>query len=194
MLLVDNGSLHLKNIELYLQNKKIEYVKVDENANKDSLSLNHCKGVILSGGPLNLSKKININQISLSSFILLNPTIPILGICLGHQIISALFGAQIKSKEKRVMGFGKIKILDKSDLFNGLDSELIVKKSHINFISTPPINFSALAISDDGVIEAIKHYTKPVYGVQFHPESSKEVGAKVLDNFIEICSKYELKK
>lgn len=115
-------------------------------------------------------------------------TIPILGICLGHQAIGHAFGAKI-IKAKKIM-HGKISKVTHtgSKIFEYFTQPLEVMRYHSLVIEkgTLPGSFQVLAKSmDDGEIMAIKHEKYPLYGLQFHPESiGTKAGKQILKNFL----------
>ena len=116
---------------------------------------------------------------------------PILGVCLGHQSIAYAFGGEI-IRAKRLM-HGKtsnIEIVIKDDIFKNLPNEYRVTRYHslvVNKENLPkeiiPTSFSL----DDDEIMSIRVKDKPIYGVQFHPESiMSEYGKELLKNFLEL--------
>jgi anthranilate synthase/aminodeoxychorismate synthase-like glutamine amidotransferase len=115
------------------------------------------------------------------------PTIPILGVCLGHQCIGAAYGGEIL--RARVPMHGKTSRIHHSGagLFQGLPSPFTATRYHslvIGPASLPP-SLVATATSEDGEIMAVQHVEHPVYGVQFHPESVlTEHGYRLLDHFL----------
>ena len=121
--------------------------------------------------------------------------IPILGVCLGHQIIAQAFGGIIK-KAARPM-HGKISFIthDQSDIFRNIPSPIQVARYHSLLVdeSTLPPFIEVSAKSEDGEIMAIRHKHYKVEGVQFHPESIlTKNGLQMLQNFlIEIGKDYE---
>ncbi|KKK37774.1 anthranilate synthase subunit II [Mesobacillus campisalis] len=118
----------------------------------------------------------------------LAPSIPILGICLGHQAIGYAFGGKI-TKAERIM-HGKISRLNHSgtSIFAGMPRKMDVMRYHSLVIekNTVPEQFDVLATSaEDGEIMAIKHKEFPLYGLQFHPESiASREGKQLLNNFL----------
>ncbi|WP_394232426.1 anthranilate synthase component II [Niallia oryzisoli] len=114
-------------------------------------------------------------------------SIPILGICLGHQAIGYSFGAVIKKAEKIMHGkVSKIKHVEK-DLFQTLPKEIEVMRYHSLVIQKGTLqDFEVTAFSiDDDEIMAIKHNRFPLYGMQFHPESiGTGDGKQMLANFL----------
>ena len=115
------------------------------------------------------------------------PSIPILGVCLGHQCIGAAYGAEIlragapmHGKTSRIYHAGE-------GLFQGLPNPFTATRYHslvIGRASVPP-SLMVTATSEDGEIMAVQHAEHPVHGVQFHPESVlTEHGYRLLDHFI----------
>ncbi|WP_088070676.1 anthranilate synthase component II [Gottfriedia luciferensis] len=142
------------------------------------------KAIILSPGPGKPEEKKETNELIQFFY----KTVPILGICLGHQAIGYAFGAKIKSAKQIKHGkTSKIKH-DGSNLFAYMTQPLEVMRYHSLVIekgSLPPF-FEIVAMSlDDQEIMAIKHRKYPVYGMQFHPESiGTEQGKQILLNFL----------
>lgn len=115
--------------------------------------------------------------------------IPLLGICLGHQMIGSFFGAQIKTAEQICHGkIEKLCVINPSKLFQYLPNNFNVTRYHSLIIDHKMFPYSELEISatsQQNEIMAIKHKTLKIYGVQFHPESiMTEYGHKILENFL----------
>lgn len=139
------------------------------------------KGIILSGGP-DIEKAENCIDIAL------NAKLPVLGICLGHQLISKAYGGEVSRAESEEYANTKIYVKKENDLFKGVPEEFTAWASHKDEVKKVPECFEILAYSDICEIEAIKHKEKPVYGVQFHPEvSHTEYGSEILKNFCKVC-------
>jgi anthranilate synthase/aminodeoxychorismate synthase-like glutamine amidotransferase len=120
-------------------------------------------------------------------------TIPILGVCLGHQVIGHVFGAHV-GKGNRPM-HGKISTIRHSgkDLFAGLPQDYQVTRYHSLVVKDEqlPGQLEVTARTADGVIMGLKHRRYPVYGVQFHPEAIlTEYGRELLQNFQNICERW----
>ena len=119
-------------------------------------------------------------------------SIPILGVCLGHQAIGEAYGARVVRAE-RVM-HGKVSQIDHcgSGLFHGLPSPLAVMRYHSLVIAPealpPALEVTATACDDASEIHAVRHREHPVWGVQFHPESIlTEHGKRMLANFLTLA-------
>ena len=160
------------------------------------------KGIILSGGPLNVYQ---INKYSFDKNIIENG-IPVLGICFGHQILSKLNGGRVKQSKHREFGLANIYKKKNSPLTKNLfNKKKIIKvwMSHADQVSKLPKKFSVIASSQNSKFAIVENKSKKFYGVQFHPEvTHTENGKKLISNFIfDICrikknwsSKHQKKK
>lgn len=138
-------------------------------------------GLILGGGP-SLDRAGNCRDY------LLNLDIPILGICLGMQIMGITFGGQVGPGS--IGGYAQVdvEVIDEDDILRGFPARFKTWASHADQVSALPPQFQRLATSRICDIEAMKHRNRPIYGVQWHPEVvHTEHGGELLDNFINIC-------
>jgi len=117
-------------------------------------------------------------------------SLPILGICLGHQAIYEAFGGTVSYASKLMHGKSSQVNLDvTNDLFKGLPPVIKAARYHslAGIESTLPEALKITARTDDGEIMAVCHKEYPVYGVQFHPESIlTQDGGIIIKNFIDI--------
>ncbi len=142
-------------------------------------------GIIFSGGPQSVSKSdayrvdLNINNLK----------IPLLGICYGHQLIASMQNGIIESGESKEYGFTTVQIKEKAHIFKGLSDFEQVWMSHKDFVKTVSENYLITASSQNLPVVAYRHKTKPIFGVQFHPEvTHTKNGIKIFDNFINLCN------
>ncbi len=143
-------------------------------------------GAILSGGPASVYSK----GAPKPDPRLFEGKVPLLGICYGHQLIVKAAGGTVGRSSKREYGRSQVKILDRHGLFEGIDKDgLSCWMSHTDSPKTIPRSLRVLASSDNSPYAAVASSTKPVYGVQFHPEvSHTEGGQAVLSNFVlKVC-------
>jgi GMP synthase (glutamine-hydrolysing) len=143
-------------------------------------------GIIISGAPLLITEMDMSPYLEKSKWIL-STDIPVLGICFGHQIIGLQHGA-FGSMMREDRDWQEIEFLVKDSIFNRMPSVTDMMEDHCEAISIPP-NFELIASSDACVNEAMKHTLKNLYGVQFHPEVSGNMGSVLIENFIRICEK-----
>ena len=118
----------------------------------------------------------------------LGKTIPLLGVCLGHQAICAAFGATVTYAKQLMHGKQSVAKLDtKSTLFRGCPQEVPVARYHslAADAATIPEELIVTAQTEDGEVMAVEHREYPIYGVQFHPESILTPdGSRMLRNFL----------
>ncbi len=143
-------------------------------------------GVILSGGPMSVNDssapELNHDIFSLN--------VPVLGICYGLQLMThSQNPGSVANAAKREFGRAKISVIKRNALFAGIPENSTVWMSHGDQIITLPDNFEIIARTDNAPVAAVKDATRPVYGVQFHPEVvHTEYGREILHNFVRnIC-------
>ncbi len=162
-----------------VSHKKIRISDINQNV----------RGIILSGGPLNVYQ---INKYSFDKKIL-ELNIPILGICFGHQILSKLNGGRVKQSKHREFGLANIfkkkdSLLTKN--FYGVKKNKEVWMSHADQVSKLPKNFHVIASSTNSKYAIVENKLKKYYGVQFHPEvTHTENGKKLISNFVFLICK-----
>lgn len=141
-------------------------------------------GVIISGAPLLITEQ-NISEHLKKVEWIKNTSIPVLGICFGHQLIGLTFGA-FGSRMKEDRDWQTIEAFEDSILFQKLPQEFEMMEDHCETISIPQ-NFKLIASSDACVNEAMQHNELPLFGIQFHPEVSGNHGRIVIENFVNFC-------
>ena len=184
ILLIDNYDSFTFNLYHYLSSLKtiVDVVRNDKITSKEITKRKYNK-IVISPGPGNPNQSGNCLKIVKS----LHKNIPILGVCLGHQIIGQVFGSKIVQAKKLMHGktskiksrkIGILKNLPKSFEATRYHSLIIDKK-------TLSKNLEITAETDDGLIMGVQHKQYNIHGVQFHPESIKtKLGMKILRNFI----------
>ncbi len=114
--------------------------------------------------------------------------VPVMGVCLGHQAIGEAFGGKIVHAPEIMHGKSDVITLDVScKIFEGMEEKTEVGRYHSLVIDgdTLPDCLEITAKSDDGCIMGVKHRERPVYGIQFHPESVLTPdGMKIIENFL----------
>ena len=143
------------------------------------------KGLILSGGPSSVYEP-DAPSVTPALFEL---GVPVLGICYGMQLMAHLYGGRVLPTQEREYGRAELFIDDPSDLFNGLGKKLLVWMSHGDQVLTLPPDFVPIAHTESSPFAAIRHRTRPLYAVQFHPEVvHTSRGVEILRNFVlRIC-------
>ncbi|CDG19029.1 aminodeoxychorismate synthase component I [Xenorhabdus doucetiae] len=193
ILLIDNYDSFTQNIAQYLYEVTgVEPAVVANSVSYDELFINNYDAVVISPGPGHPSV---FNDFGVCSKVIQNSNIPLLGICLGHQGIVLSFGGSVNHAPKPVHGYRDRINHTKDGLFYNLPKRFEVVRYHSLICNNLPDDLKCSAWTDDGLVMAVEHKTKPIFGVQFHPESIySEYGHEILKNFIEIAKKYNEKR
>jgi len=142
--------------------------------------------IIISPGPGTPEKREDIG-ISGDVIRVYGSKIPVLGVCLGHQIIGYVFGCRVRRAKMILHGkISKVVVINESILFRGLPREFFATRYNSLVVDNLSRELIVDAISyEDKEIMAMHHYKYPIYGVQFHPESiGTEFGEKIIENFL----------
>ena len=116
----------------------------------------------------------------------LAPTVPTLGVCLGHQAIVEVFGGEVGLAKTLVHGKASVISHDGLGLFRGLPDDFIAGRYHSLAATSIPDDLDVSARCAEGEVMAVRHRELPVDGVQFHPESVlTPVGPDLAKNFLE---------
>lgn len=185
ILLLDNYDSFTYNLSQYLQELTGEAVAVFRN---DEIAVEEAAGydrIVLSPGP-GLPEQAGILIPLIHRYF---SSIPMLGICLGHQAITVSFGGKLKRLEQVLHGISrKVICADPSQpLFDGVASPFEAGRYH-SWVPDPvsfPESLQVLARDENDEIMILKHCEKPVYGMQFHPESIlTPCGKRLLENWL----------
>jgi para-aminobenzoate synthetase len=138
--------------------------------------------IIISPGP---GRPDNERDFGVSREVILNSRVPVLGVCLGHQGIASVFGGEVRQIAP-VHGRASDVIHANDPLFAGIPERFSAIRYHsLAAIEPLPSELRKIAWTDDGIVMALRHLTRPLWGVQFHPESiSSEYGHELLRNFL----------
>ncbi len=184
ILLIDNYDSFTFNLYHYISSLKaeVDVVRNDKITSKEILKKKYQK-IVISPGPGNPNQAGNCIKIVKSLY----KKIPILGVCLGHQIIGQVFGSKIIQAKKLMHGkVSKIKSKKKGILKN-IPKKFEATRYHSLIIDKKTLSekLEITAETLDGIIMGIQHKKYNLHGVQFHPESIKTpIGMKILKNFI----------
>jgi anthranilate synthase component 2 len=187
ILLIDNYDSFTYNLFHFLGELGAK-VRVERN---DALSADAAlalkpEGIVLSPGPCTPNEA----GICLELITKANGSVPILGVCLGHQSIGQAYGGRIVRAPEPMHGkLSRMHHTGKS-VFRGLNNDFNATRYHSLTIApeSMPAVLDVTATSDDGVIQGVMHKSHPVHGVQFHPESiASENGHALLQNFLDIA-------
>ena len=148
--------------------------------------------VILTGSNYMLSKSDTRTVFQQEIDLVRKLDLPFLGICFGHQLIGSAHGITVRDLGETVRAFKDVQLIDRDPIFEGLPSTIRVSESHRQALADVPDGFRHLAESRTSRVEAIAHRTRPVYGVQFHPERSDDKnphGRTIIQNFVSLVAK-----
>ena len=184
ILLIDNYDSFTFNLYHYLSSlkTKVDVIRNDEITEKEILKKKYNK-IVISPGPGKPDQSGNCINIVKSLY----KRIPILGVCLGHQIIGQVFGSKIIQIKKLMHGKTSIIKSNRIGILKNLPSKFEATRYHSLIIDKKTLSneLEVTAQTEDGIIMGVKHKKYNIHGVQFHPESIKTtIGIKILKNFI----------
>ncbi|MDC2997116.1 aminodeoxychorismate/anthranilate synthase component II [Candidatus Pelagibacter sp.] len=186
IILIDNYDSFTFNLYHYLSSLKVkvEVIRNDQITSNEILKRKYNK-IVISPGPGNPDQSGNCLKIVKSLY----KKIPILGVCLGHQIIGQVFGSKIIQAKKLMHGKTSKIISKKLGILKNLPKSFEATRYHSLIIDKKTLSkhLEITAESKDGLVMGVQHKKYAVHGVQFHPESIKtKLGIKILKNFIRI--------
>ena len=186
IILIDNYDSFTFNLYHYLSSFKVnvDVIRNDQITSKEILKRKYSK-IVISPGPGNPNQSGNCLKIVKSLY----KMIPILGVCLGHQIIGQVFGSKIIQAQKLMHGKTSNIISKKTGVLKNLPKTFEATRYHSLIIDKKSLSkeLEITAETKEGLIMGVKHKKYNVHGVQFHPESIKtKIGIKILKNFIRI--------
>ncbi len=188
ILVLDNYDSFVFNVVRYFEELG-EAVRVVRN---DALDVGGIRALapdalVISPGPCSPAEA----GVSLPAIRELSGSLPILGVCLGHQAIGAAFGGKVERARRPLHGQATPIAHDGERLFAGLPAPMPVARYHSLVVMPQPgmaDHLTVDAVSDEGEVMALSHRRHPTYGVQFHPESVlTENGHAVFANFLDLA-------
>ena len=184
ILLIDNYDSFTYNLYHYLSalKTKVQVFRNDKINTSDIIKKGFDK-IVISPGPGNPNQSGNCLKIVRE----IHYKLPILGVCLGHQIIGQVFGSKIIQAKKLMHGKTSIISSKKIGILKNLPKNFEATRYHSLIIDKKTLSkdLEITAETKEGLIMGIKHKKYNVHGVQFHPESIKtKLGMKILKNFI----------
>jgi para-aminobenzoate synthetase component II len=186
VLVIDNYDSFTYNLVQYLGELNVE-LQVRRN---DEITLDEIRGlkperILVSPGPCSPRESGLSNEV-IRTF---GQHIPIFGVCLGHQCIGHVFGAEVVVNYRMMHGKTSLIKHNGKDLFEGMANPFLATRYHSLIIKrdTLPACLEITAETDEGEIMGVRHRELPVFGVQFHPESIlTENGRQIMKNFLKL--------
>jgi anthranilate synthase/aminodeoxychorismate synthase-like glutamine amidotransferase len=187
ILLLDNYDSFVYNLSRYLRELgcATEVVRNDAVSVADIERMDP-RAIVISPGPCTPAQA----GISVELVRSLSASIPILGVCLGHQAIAEAFGGKVARAPVPVHGMSWLVRHESTPLFRGVANPFQAARYHSLCVveENLPSELQVTARTTDDVVMAIEHRTRPVFGVQFHPESVlTESGHRLLANFLALA-------
>jgi anthranilate synthase/aminodeoxychorismate synthase-like glutamine amidotransferase len=185
VLLLDNYDSFTFNLAQYLGELGAPpVVRRNDEITLDDVGDLHPGHIVISPGP----GRPEDAGISVDLIRRFGPTIPVLGVCLGHQSIGIAFGGQVVRASQLMHGKTSSIQHDGKGIFRGLQQPFVAGRYHSLVVAEPlPEALEMTAKTDDGTVMGVRHRSFPVHGVQFHPESVLTgEGRQLLRNFLEL--------
>jgi para-aminobenzoate synthetase component II len=183
ILIVDNYDSFVFNVARYFEElgERVVVRRNDEVSERDHA----VKAIVISPGPCapqQAGQSIDIVQ-------QLSGQVPILGICLGHQVIGEVFGAAVRRARCPMHGDSSDIVHDGTGVFDGLPQNFEAGRYHSLIVEDTEATDLRVTAWSDGEVMGLQHKSHPTYGVQFHPESiMTEHGHAMLANFLKACA------
>jgi GMP synthase (glutamine-hydrolysing) len=183
--ILDFGAQYAQLIARRVREQGVYSELVRPDISPQQLRAMNARGIILSGGPSSVYEP-NAPKCDPKIFDL---DLPVLGICYGMQLGAQILGGQVKPAKAREFGRAKLHVTANDPLVHGLPQDTTVWMSHGDQVMELPPQFEAIATTATCPYAAMKHRSRPFYGVQFHPEVTHTPrGEQIFHNFIyEIC-------
>ena len=181
---VFNGGQYNSLIALALSKAGAQTKLIENTSSLSDFSL--ADGVVIGGGPWSLPS--DYDKLSNLASILTDLSIPILGVCLGHQLIAMRFGGKIGPAKTPEFGKVVITIQDpKSPLIRNMDTTFIAWTSHNDEVQILPKDFKIIGSSEHCITQIVENSAKKIWGIQFHAEvSHTPKGDIIYQNFTDI--------
>lgn len=187
-LLIDNYDSFTYNLMQYIAQADGEPPSVVRNdeVSWEEVEAGGFEAIVVSPGP---GRPQNPRDLGLSAEAVRRARVPLLGVCLGHQAIGHLAGARVGlAREPRHGRLSRV-THDGSGLFAGIPSPFSVVRYHSLMVTELPPELLATAWAEDGTLMGLRHRDRPVWGVQFHPESiCTEHGERLIANFLHLAA------
>ncbi|MEV6209038.1 aminodeoxychorismate synthase component I [Kitasatospora sp. NPDC051914] len=192
-LLIDNYDSFTYNLyQLLGETNGRPPVVVKNGSDWSELRFDDFDAIVISPGPGRPDRE---RDFGISRRAILESGLPVLGVCLGHQGICHLFGGEVVHAPEPMHGRIWPVHHTGADIFAGLPSPYDVVRYHSLAAGRLPEELEEIAWTEDGVVMGVRHRTRPIWGVQFHPESiSSEYGRELLANFRDLAMAYHAER
>jgi para-aminobenzoate synthetase len=177
----DSFTFNLVSLVAIVTGETPTVIRNDQMTWEEIAALNF-SSVIISPGPGHPDRA---RDFGVSGDVIRNAAVPVLGVCLGHQGIASAFGGSVVQTAP-VHGYASEIIHDSDELFRGIPERFSAIRYHSLAVMEPlPPVLRKIAWTEDGTVMALRHISRPLWGVQFHPESiCSEYGEELVRNFL----------
>ncbi|MDP3548259.1 MAG: aminodeoxychorismate/anthranilate synthase component II [Phreatobacter sp.] len=191
--LIDNYDSFTWNLVHYIGGQEIGGVRPEvqvirnDKTTADAVIASDPDAIVLSPGPCTPNEAgICLDLIGKAS-----ETIPMFGVCLGHQAMGQVFGGHVVRAPKPMHGKMSTIAHNGRSVFRGINGDFQATRYHSLTVdrATWPDDLEITAESEDGVVQGLMHRSRPVHGVQFHPESiASEHGHRMIATFLDLAA------
>lgn len=185
ILFVNNKDSFVWNLVDYVSIFEPDTLVVPNTISLDEVEELAPDAIVISPGP---GHPTNPRDIGNCLDIIRESTVPLLGVCLGHQAIAVAFGGQVSHSPSGPL-HGKASLIDHDEkgMFQGLPNPLVGGRYHSLAITKLPEELEVTARTNDGIIMGMKHKRRAIFGLQFHPESVLTPhGLNIVENFLKM--------
>lgn len=184
ILVIDNYDSFVHNLARYVREAGHEtlIIRNDEMSASECVAMS-ADAIILSPGPGRPSNALLCSEL----LDVIDPNIPMLGVCLGHQCLVEFYGGRTKRAKHPLHGEASEILHEGRGIFQGISSPMSVGRYHslVSSLADESKELRVTAWSSEGEVMAVEHVERPRFGVQFHPESLlSRIGRKVIENFV----------
>ena len=187
ILMIDNYDSFTYNLVQYLRQMAMDVeVARNDRIGAAAVAARPPAGIVISPGP----GRPEAAGVSMDLIRRFSGRIPILGVCLGHQAIAAVFGGQVVAARRLMHGKTSMVTADGKGVFAGMQRPFQAMRYHSLAVARDslPASLEISAEADDGEIMGLRHREHPTEGIQFHPESiMTPMGKRILRNFVNIA-------
>ena len=186
VLFVNNKDSFVWNLVDYVSIFEPDAIVVPNTISLKEVKVINPDAVVISPGP---GHPANPRDIGSCLDIIRESSVPLLGICLGHQAIAVAFGGEVSHSPSGPLHGKTSQIYHNCDsIFDGIPNPVVGGRYHSLAITKLPEELEVTAKTNDGIIMGVKHRKRPIFGLQFHPESVlTPYGLRIIENFLRMA-------
>jgi GMP synthase (glutamine-hydrolysing) len=183
---VDNGGQWTHKEWRVVKSLGVDSEIIDNDA--DFNEIKDADGWILSGGAPSIVDEIS--KLRKISDILNNSQVPVLGICIGAQFIALHFKGKVRKASHPEFGKANVNFFNQDSIFKNIPDNIVAWENHNDEIIQLPEDFTICANSENCHVQAFYSTSRPLFGVQFHPEvEHTQMGREMFKSYLELCKR-----